>query len=175
MGFFEKLRRAVAPVPSGVAAEEAPGRVCAPVGGRVAAMSEVPDPVFARGVMGPGCAVWPEDDVVYAPVSGTVRTVMSHAVGLCSDDGVEVLVHIGIDTVEMRGDGFEMFARAGERVAAGQPLVRMDREKVRAAGHPDCVVVVVTNADELGGVEVVAPPGEAVRAGEPLLQVAPAT
>ena len=174
MGFFEKLRRAVASEPAGVAAEAAPGRVCTPVGGRVAAMVEVPDPVFARGVMGPGCAVWPEEGVVYAPVAGTVETAMSHAVGLRSDDGIEVLVHIGIDTVEMRGEGFEMLVRAGDRVAAGQPLVRVDREKVRAAGHPDCVVVVVTNADEFGSVELTAASGDAVRAGAPLLQVAPA-
>lgn len=161
-------------VPQATSADEAPGVVCSPASGRAVSMAEVPDPVFARGLMGPGCAVWPEEGTVYAPVSGTVKTVMSHAVGLCSDEGIEVLVHLGINTVEMKGEGFEMFIRVGEHVSAGQPLVRMNREKVRAAGHPDCVIVVVTNSDEFASVKVAAAPGQAVGAGAPLLEVATA-
>ncbi len=172
MGLLDRLRRAASSVPRGVDAVAAPNRICSPASGRTAAMADVPDPVFARGLMGRGCAVWPEDDAVYAPTSGTVQTVMGHALGLCSDEGIEVLVHIGVDTVEMQGDGFEVFVKPGDRVSAGQALVRMSREKIRRAGHPDCVIVVVTNSDDFESVEIVA--GDVVCAGAPLLEVAPA-
>ena len=142
----------------------------APVLGKVMALTDVPDPVFAGGMLGQGCCVLPGDDVVCAPVAGVVTAAMPHALGI-SGSGVEVLVHVGIDTVEMHGDGFELLVCQGESVEAGQPLVRFDRERVAAAGHPDCVVVVVTNSADVACVEMLAAPDASVSAGDPLVRV----
>ena len=98
-------------------------------------MADVPDPVFGGEVLGKGCAVWPEDDLVYAPCDGKVTVTMGHAVGLQSDSGIEVLVHVGVDTVNMNGDGFEGFVKADDVVKAGQPILKIDRAKIAAAGY----------------------------------------
>lgn len=88
--------------------------------------------------------MWPEDDLVYAPCDGKVTVTMGHAVGLQSDSGIEVLVHVGVDTVNMNGDGFEGFVKADDVVKAGQPMLKIDRAKIAAAGYKDCVVVAVS-------------------------------
>lgn len=116
--------------------------------GKVIKMADVPDPVFGGEVLGKGCAVWPEDDLVYAPCDGKVTVTMGHAVGLQSDSGIEVLVHVGVDTVNMNGDGFEGFVKADDVVKAGQPMLKIDRAKIAAAGYKDCVVVAVSNTAE---------------------------
>lgn len=141
-----------------------------PADGLVAALADVPDPVFSVGMLGAGCCVWPGEGVVCAPAAGVVGAAMPHAVGISTGD-VEVLVHIGVDTVEMGGKGFELLVRQGQRVAAGQALVRFDREAVAAAGHSDCVVVTVTNSADMAAVELAAEPGAEVWSGEPLLRV----
>ncbi len=117
-------------------------------------MADVPDPVFGGEVLGKGCAVWPEDDLVYAPCDGKVTVTMGHAVGLQSDSGIEVLVHVGVDTVNMNGDGFEGFVKAYDVVKAGQPILKIDRAKIAAAGYKDCVVVAVSNTAEFADVEL---------------------
>ena len=152
----------------------APVILCAPVSGRVVAMADVPDPVFAGGMLGEGCGVWPSDSVVCAPVAGTVSAAMSHAVGIMGDDGVEVLVHVGLDTVEMAGEGFELLVKPGDYNSAGQPLVRIDRDKIAAAGYMDCVVLAVSNSAELAGVELAVEPNSTVSAGAALLHVSKA-
>ena len=120
--------------------------------GNVIPLSEVGDGVFSEGVMGEGLAIIPENDTLYAPADATVAAVMEdskHACGLTLDNGMEVLLHIGIDTVEMHGDGFEYLIEEGQRVKAGTPLIRFDRQKIKAAGHPDVTVCVITDgADE---------------------------
>lgn len=150
--------------------EKRSGYLMSPVSGRVAALADVPDPVFSAGMLGAGCCVWPDEGVVCAPAAGVVGAAMPHAVGI-SADGVEVLVHIGVDTVEMAGDGFELLVCRGQRVETGQALVHFDRERVAAAGHPDCVIVTVTNSAELAGAEMAVAAGDEVWAGEPLLRV----
>lgn len=152
----------------------APVILCAPVSGRVVAMADVPDPVFAGGMLGEGCGVWPSDSVVCAPVAGTVSAAMSHAVGIMGDDGVEVLVHVGLDTVEMAGEGFELLVKPGDYISAGHPLVRIDRDKIAAAGYKDCVVLAVSNSAELAGVELAVEPNSTVSAGAALLHVSKA-
>ena len=104
--------------------------LCSPVKGKVIKMADVPDPVFGGEVLGKGCAVWPEDDLVYAPCDGKVTVTMGHAVGLQSDSGIEVLVHVGVDTVNMNGDGFEGFVKADDVVKAGQPMLKIDRARL---------------------------------------------
>ncbi|MDE7243037.1 MAG: PTS glucose transporter subunit IIA, partial [Oscillospiraceae bacterium] len=111
---------------------------------------EIPDETFAAGVLGRGVGIEPSEGVVVAPFDGEISTVAEtkHAVGLSSPDGMELLIHIGVDTVAMGGDGFTALVQEGQKVKAGEQLVLFDREKIRKAGHPDCVVVLVTNSDE---------------------------
>ena len=133
-------------------------KALAPVSGTVVALADVQDKVFASGAMGAGIGIVPDDDRVYSPISGTVQAVMKtgHAYGIKSDDGVEVLVHIGIDTVQMGGDGFEAAVTRGQRVEAGDLLATADREKILAAGYDSTTLMVVTNTKALTAVVPVA-------------------
>ncbi len=129
--------------------------LAAPCAGTVVPLADVGDPVFASGAMGPGVAVEPSESIIVSPVSGTVAVAMKtgHAFGIKTDDGVEVLVHVGIDTVTMKGEGFQGALERGTRVEAGQPLVTADLDAIRAAGHPATVLVVVTNGPKDAPVE----------------------
>lgn len=172
MGLFDMFKKREEPSgPAAITADKTPGVVASPVSGRVIAMADVPDPVFSSCALGPGCAVWPEDDVVYAPVSGTITAAMGHAMGIQAEDGTEVLVHVGVDTVEMGGKGFTAHANEGSKVSAGQPLLTVDRTAVKAAGHPDCVVVAVTNGDDFSEVALAVAAEASVAAGAALLKL----
>lgn len=124
--------------------------------GRVIPISEVPDEVFSQCVMGNGIAIEPESDTVVSPADAEVGVVMAdtgHACGLVLDNGAELLIHVGIDTVDMGGDGFELLVKEGEAVKQGQPLIRFDPEKIRAAGHPIVTVFIVTDEGNYETVE----------------------
>ncbi|WP_236995123.1 glucose PTS transporter subunit IIA [Gordonia phthalatica] len=125
-----------------------------PLQGYAIALSEVPDKTFASGMMGPGMAIVPTDGQVVAPADATVVTVFptGHAVGLQLADGTQVLIHVGLDTVKMKGDGFEPLVKAKDEVTAGQPLINVDLAKVEAAGYPTVTPVVVMN-DKTASVE----------------------
>ena len=123
--------------------------------GEVIAIEDVNDGVFSAKIMGDGIAIRPENEVVCAPADATVTVLMQesrHAVGLTLDNGMEVLIHVGIDTVDMQGDGFAYLVEEGEKVTAGTPLIRFDREKIKNAGHPDVTVCVVTEPGNAGEV-----------------------
>ena len=175
MGLFDAFKKKAAPaapaVPASVEATAEADTLAAPVTGKVIAMSEVPDPVFSGEVLGKGCAIWPDEEVVYAPVTGEVTVTMGHAVGIKGDDGVEVLVHIGVDTVNMNGDGFTGYVKQGDHVKAGQPVIKMDKGKIAAAGYKDCVVLAVSNTAEFAGVELAVPADSAVTAGAGVVKV----
>lgn len=174
MGLFDvfKKKSADAPeAPAAVTAEEAADTLCAPVTGRVIKMTDVPDPVFSGEVLGRGCAVWPEEEMVYAPVSGTVTVTMGHAVGIQGDDGVEVLVHVGVDTVNLQGKGFTGYVKQGDAVKAGQPIIKMDRAVIAEAGYADCVVLAVSNTAEFSSVELAVEPESTVAAGAAVVKV----
>ncbi len=132
----------------------AAGTVLQPVKGTVIARDQIPDDTFASGVLGDGVGIQPEDDLVVAPFDGTISSVAEsqHAVGIESN-GMEMLIHVGVDTVNMQGDGFTCLVKEGDEVKAGQPLIRFDREKIKAAGYSDTVAVLLTNSDDLEGVE----------------------
>jgi glucose-specific phosphotransferase system IIA component len=119
-------------------------QVLAPLAGRLLAMSEVPDPVFAAEMVGPGVAVDPSGDEVTAvsPISGTVVKAHPHAFVVLGGDGVGVLVHLGIDTVRLDGKGFELHVKDGDAVAAGDPVVTWDVSVTRAEGLSPVVPVV---------------------------------
>ncbi len=135
--------------------------------GRAVPLEEVPDEVFSQKVMGDGMAILPSDNTVLAPADAQVSVVMEdsrHACGLTLGNGMEVLIHVGIDTVNMQGDGFELLVKQGERVRCGQPLLRFDPEKIKAAGLPAITVLVVT--DEGDGKQLKFVTGTDVKAGE---------
>lgn len=142
--------------PSRAAPDRTPdsNAILSPVAGRLVNLEATGDPVFASRALGEGVGVVPEtagETAVLAPVSGTLKTVArtGHAFGIKTDDGIEVLVHVGIDTVNMDGEGFAVVVAKGERIAAGEPLATVDFGKVAAAGHSVVVVVTVVNAAEL--------------------------
>lgn len=123
--------------------------------GRVASIEEVPDQVFSTKVLGDGIAVWPEEGVLRAPADGNVAVVMEeslHACGIVLDSGMELLFHIGLDTVDMKGAGFSAHVKVGDRVKAGDELISFDRAGIKAAGHEDVVIMVVTNSGSAAGV-----------------------
>lgn len=143
--------------------------VAAPVAGEVVPLAAVPDKVFASGALGSGLAVLPDENRVVAPVAGTVVAQMPHAYGIRTADGMEVLVHIGLDTVQLKGQHFTPKVAQGDTVAVGDLLAEFDREAVQAAGFSPVVVVVITNADQY---EAVVPMvDEQVRSGELVLDV----
>ena len=123
------------------------GELKAFLSGKVIHLEEVPDDVFSKRIIGDGLAIEPTDHTVVAPAAGTVSVVMQdskHACGITLDNGMEILIHIGIDTVAMNGDGFEYLISEGQKVKAGTPLIRFSRKKIKAAGHPDVTVCIIT-------------------------------
>ena len=123
------------------------GTVMQPTPGKVIPYTEIPDQTFAQGILGTGVGVQPDEGIVVAPFDGVVTTVAEtkHAVGLALGD-MELLIHVGVDTVNMAGDGFETFVTEGQEIKTGDPLIRFDRDKIKAAGYSDTVVVLVTNS-----------------------------
>ena len=126
-------------------------KIVAPVSGKVIPLEEVADPTFAGKILGDGFAIVPEDSMIKSPVNGTVELMYEtgHAVGLSTDDGKEILIHIGIDTVAMNGEGFHIIAKTGQNVKCGDPLVEVDFEKIRKAGKSDSVIVIVTSGEKV--------------------------
>ncbi len=149
-------KKAVQPEPALPAVECRPGAVYAPVSGTVIPSEEIPDETFAAGVLGQGVGIQPAEGFIAAPFDGEISSVAEtqHAVGITSPDGMEVLIHVGVDTVAMNGEGFECFVQEGQTVKAGEKLIAFDRDKIAAAGHPDVVVVLVTNSDDYESVTI---------------------
>lgn len=145
--------------------------VAAPVSGHVISLDEAGDPVFASRALGEGVGIQPADSVVVAPVSGVLSTVAEtgHAFGIKTDDGVEILVHVGIDTVKMNGEGFTTAVSTGQRVNAGDKLVTVDFDKVKAVGFNTVTLMTVLNTAALGG--VTPKTGIDVKAGDTVLEI----
>lgn len=134
--------------------------------GKVIPIEEVPDQVFSEKVLGDGLAIEPTDSVLLAPADGEITVVNEgtyHACGILLDNGAEILLHIGLDTVSMNGDGFTPFVKEGQRVKRGDKLIAFDPEKIKAAGHP-CVTVLVVTDD--GEQSIQFQTGKTVKAGQ---------
>ena len=168
MGFFDRIRNMINskapevtfPVMLGAAAK-----------GKVVPMEQIPDPVFAEGMLGTCCGVDPAEGKVYSPIDGKIISLTDtlHAVGIQGEGGIEVLIHVGVDTVGMKGNGFANCVKMGQSVRKGQLLLTMDLEKIAAAGHPATVISVVTNTDDFAGVELVA--ADVVEPGDAMLRI----
>lgn len=145
---------AAAPAATATATAVATTTVASPLSGHVISLDESGDPVFASRALGEGVAIQPSDSTVVAPVSGVLSTVAEtgHAFGIKTDDGVEVLVHVGIDTVKMNGEGFAVAVKTDQRVNAGDTLVTVDFDKVKQAGYSTTTLMTVTNTMALASV-----------------------
>ncbi|MGO2981505.1 MAG: beta-glucoside-specific PTS transporter subunit IIABC [Leuconostoc mesenteroides] len=121
--------------------------VIAPVSGTIIPLESVKDEVFASGAMGKGIAIVPDDDQIVSPIVGTVAAVYpsEHAIGLISNGGVEVLIHVGIDTVQLNGKHFNQLVEQGQKVSVGTPLITFDRQAIQEAGYDPTVMVIITN------------------------------
>lgn len=144
----------VAETPVTTVAEVAEETLLSPLSGDVVALETVNDPVFSSGAMGKGLAVKPTEGIVYAPADAevTIAFETGHAYGLKTASGAELLIHIGIDTVSMNGDGFEKLVVAGSKVKAGDPIAKFDAAKIAAAGLDDTTMVIVTNTADFAEV-----------------------
>lgn len=143
---------------TGTLASPSEGVIQTPIVGDVVALSNVDDPVFSSGAMGQGIAVKPSEDVVYAPADAEVTIVFptGHAYGLRTANGAEILIHVGIDTVSMNGEGFNHKVAQGDKVKAGDVLGTFDSNKIAAAGLDDTTMVIVTNTADYASVAPVA-------------------
>ena len=126
------------------------GEIALPTPGKVIPYTDIADPTFASGALGQGVGVEPEEGVVYAPMDGEISSVADskHAIGITGENDQELLIHVGVDTVEMKGDGFNTLVEEGQQVKKGQKIMEFDIQKIKAAGHPDTVVVLLTNSDD---------------------------
>ena len=177
----EVLARAAADQKAAVSSVEAEGAapavatattvVNATVAGHVISLDETGDPVFASRALGEGVGIRPADSEVVAPVSGVLQTVAEtgHAFGIKTDDGVEVLVHVGIDTVKMNGEGFDVKVKANEHVNAGDTLVVVDFDKVKEAGYSTTTLMTVLNT--VAFASVTPKTGVDVKAGESVIDI----
>lgn len=160
---------AEAPTAADVAAEAV--TVTSPLEGRAVPISEIPDPVFSTGAVGDGIAIEPTSNTVVCPADATVVTApeSGHAFGLKLDSGVELLIHVGIDTVELGGKGFDVKVKAGDHVSAGQPLVVFDPTVIDEAGYSKITPVLVTNGFDYSNVTGI--PADDVTTGTPVITV----
>lgn len=147
--------------------------VASPLEGVVRALDTIEDPVFNSGVMGQGCAVEPSAGVVTAPEAGVALSIPEscHAAGLQLDNGIELLIHVGMDTVELNGKYYKSLIKEGEQFEKGQKLIEFDMEKIQAAGYSLVTPVIITNTDSYQSVEPALLSGRSVKTGEDLLNV----
>ena len=165
-------RTAKAPTPKPALVPGAVTEIASPLKATTMDLDKVPDPVFSSGAVGQGVGLEPQGDIVVtAPADGTVVVAPSsgHAFGITLDNGVEILIHVGLDTVNLEGKGFDVKVSQGDRVSEGQELVRVDRSVIEQAGYPLTTPVLVTNTASFASVEVVG--GDSVEPGEALIKV----
>ena len=141
-----------------------------PITGQVVALSEVPDETFSAGILGLGAAIIPAEGKVYAPVDGEISSLVDsrHAVGIQTDSGAELLIHVGIDTVQLKGEGFTYHVEEGQKIHTGDLLISCDLELIKEKGYNTITPVLVSNSDDYQEVRVIT--SGAVTAGDPLIQ-----
>ncbi|HJC73893.1 MAG TPA: PTS glucose transporter subunit IIA [Candidatus Mediterraneibacter faecavium] len=145
--------------------------VGSPAKGKAVSLKEVNDPTFAEEMLGKGAAVIPEEGKIYAPADGEIGMVFDtlHAISMTTDFGAELLIHVGLDTVKMKGDGFTGHVKAGDHVKKGDLLLEVDLEKVKAAGYDTITPVLVCNTQDYASVEGIE--SAHVNAGDDLIEL----
>lgn len=144
--------------------------VLSPVKGIFSPLSEFPDEVFASGVMGAGVMIAPEDGTILAPIDGKIEALMpsAHALGITATNGVQILIHVGKDTVELNGKYLTALVKNGQQVTAGTPLLNCDFGQIQAAGYPSEVAVVAVQQTQI---KLVATLPTTSQAGQPLFDI----
>lgn len=143
----------------------------APAAGKAVSLKEVNDPTFSEGILGDGVAVIPSDGKIFAPADGTIGMIFEtlHAVSLTTEYGAEILIHVGLDTVKLKGEGFESHVKAGDTVKKGDLLLTVDLEKVKAAGYDTITPMLICNTDNFAEVKGLI--GKDVAPGEDILEL----
>ncbi len=161
MGLFNKLRGKMNTADdSGITqVPTEKNTVYSPIAGELIALSDFPDECFSEGVLGLGCGIRPSEEVVKAPFNGQVVSLLDtyHALGLLSEDGVELLIHVGVDTVTMEGKGFTPLVNQGDKIVMGQELLKFKTAEIQAAGFDPSVAVIVANSNGYTKVKVKEP------------------
>ena len=164
MGLFDMFKKKDA-------APSFPVVLAADAAGAFVKMEDIPDEVFAQGILGQGCGIDPSEGKVYAPFDGQVETLPDslHALGLLSDSGVELLIHVGLETVNLNGRHFTSRVRQGQHFRKGELLLEFDLSAIQAEGYDTVTPVVVTNADDFAAVTPAA--AGPVKPEDPILQI----
>jgi glucose-specific phosphotransferase system IIA component len=146
MGLFDKLKKKLMDNES----------IHVPVNGKVISLKDIADGVFSEGILGKGVGIIPKEEIIYAPFDGQVTVIADtkHAIGLKSKNGVELLIHVGIETVEMKGEGFEQQVQVGDSIKIGQQIMTFSLKEIQKAGYPSTIAVIVTNSDDYSEVKV---------------------
>ena len=127
-----------------------------PVSGTIISQEEIPDETFSSRMLGKGCGIIPDDGEIYSPVSGKVIFIAEtkHAIGLKTINGTEILIHVGIDTIEMNGKGFKVLVKEGYTVQMGEHILTFDKQKIINSGYNNTVILLVTNPDAFKHIEL---------------------
>ena len=151
--------------------EELEVSLSAPVSGKLVKLEDVPDPVFSGGMMGYGVAIEPSHSTINSPVEGKVTMIAptKHAIGIDTLDGAEILIHIGLETVELKGEGFEVQVSEGDSIKIGTPLVKFDKEAIVEKGYNTITPVIVTNSAEFS--EIMPADATDVEEGQTILNI----
>ncbi|MCL2843540.1 MAG: PTS glucose transporter subunit IIA [Oscillospiraceae bacterium] len=150
-------------------------QIFAPMSGTVVAMAQVDDPIFSQEMLGKGVAIRPTDGRVTSPVTGTVSQMFDtgHAVALTSDDGVEILIHVGLDTVTLKGVHYTAYAKQGDKVSIGDILIECDLDAISASGFDTITPVAICNSDDFASFHM--PTGNLICAGDEMMRLTKAT
>lgn len=146
-------------------------KILSPILGKAIESSEIPDPTFGEEMLGKGCAIVPSEGKVYSPVDGEVSMIFDtkHAITLTSDMGTEILIHVGLDTVTLKGEPFTILVEPDAKVKAGDPLMEFDAEVIKAAGLSVVSPVVICNTDDFK--DVVRFTGKEVKPGDVIMEI----
>lgn len=130
--------------------------IYAPIHGQTIALSEVNDPIFSEGMMGKGIAIKPHDNTILAPLDGVISMIApsKHAIGITSENGVELLIHVGLDTVQLNGKGFELLIQENDKITRNQPLLNFDKDTIQSQGYDTVIPIIITNSDEFDDIIV---------------------
>ena len=177
MGLLDSLKSTFnssgeASVPPAASFATREGVIYAPVNGVLVNLNEIPDETIASGMLGQGYGIEPITGTIYAPANGRIgaTTVTNHSIGMITEDGIRVFIHVGLGTVQMNGKGFARFVEMGDVVKAGQPLISFDRDAIKAAGHEDIVTVIISELDRLKSIDHVGESGTLI-GGNPLVKL----